>query len=93
MIMEFAIPSNKMIRAIYFFYFRHFLPRIGNIVSKHKDAYTYLNQTVEDFPYGENFLALMRNAGFKNLKMMPLTFGIAMLYIGDKVSGQKNNEW
>ena len=84
MIMEFAIPTNPLIRAIYFFYFRHFLPKIGNIVSKHKDAYTYLNQSVEDFPYGDNFLKLMQNAGFKNLKMQSLTFGIAMLYIGDK---------
>ena len=88
MIMEFAIPTNPIIRAIYFFYFRHFLPKIGNLVSKHKDAYTYLNQSVEDFPYGENFLALMKNAGFKDLKMQSLTFGIAMLYIGDKVTSK-----
>lgn len=86
MIMEFAIPTNPIIRAIYFFYFRHFLPKIGNIVSKHKDAYTYLNQSVEDFPCGDNFLILMKNAGFQNLKMRSLTFGIAMLYIGDKKS-------
>ena len=86
MIMEFAIPTNPLIRAIYFFYFRYFLPKIGNIVSKHKDAYAYLNQSVEDFPYGDNFLNLMKNAGFKNLKMQSLTFGIAMLYIGDKES-------
>lgn len=84
MIMEFAIPKNPIIRAIYFFYFRHFLPKIGNLVSKHKDAYTYLNQSVEDFPYGESFLAMMSSAGFKNLTARPLTFGIAMLYIGDK---------
>ena len=84
MIMEFAIPTNPIIRTLYFFYFRHFLPKIGNIVSKHKDAYTYLNQSVEDFPYGERFLTLMKNAEFKNLQMIPLTFGIAMLYIGDK---------
>ena len=84
MIMEFSIPENMIVRQVYFFYFRHLLPFIGNIVSKHKDAYTYLNQSVEDFPYGENFLKLMQNAGFKNLKMIPLTFGIATLYIGDK---------
>jgi demethylmenaquinone methyltransferase/2-methoxy-6-polyprenyl-1,4-benzoquinol methylase len=84
MIMEFAIPTNPLIRAIYFFYFRHFLPRIGNLVSKHKDAYTYLNKSVEDFPYGDNFLKMMKTAGFSNLKMHSLTFGIAMLYIGDK---------
>lgn len=84
MIMEFAIPTNAFIKAIYFFYFRYFLPRIGNLVSKHKDAYTYLNQSVEDFPYGDDFLALMKKAGFKNLSKESLTFGIAMLYIGDK---------
>jgi demethylmenaquinone methyltransferase/2-methoxy-6-polyprenyl-1,4-benzoquinol methylase len=84
MIMEFAIPSNPIVRAVYFFYFRHFLPRIGNLISKHKDAYTYLNKSVEDFPYGDQFLGLMKNAGFKNLKKESLTFGIAMLYVGDK---------
>lgn len=84
MIMEFAIPTNPIVKAVYFFYFRHFLPRIGNLVSKHKDAYTYLNQSVEDFPYGEKFLGMMKTAGFTNLTKTPLTFGIAMLYIGDK---------
>lgn len=84
MIMEFSIPRNFIVRNVYFFYFRHLLPFIGNIVSKHKDAYTYLNKSVEDFPYGDKFLALMDNAGFKDLKMIPLTFGIATLYIGDK---------
>lgn len=84
MIMEFSIPTNFIIRRFYFFYFRNILPFIGNLFSKHKDAYTYLNQSVEDFPYGNDFLILMKNAGFTNLKFTPLTFGIATLYIGDK---------
>ena len=84
MIMEFSIPKNKLIKMIYFFYFRNLLPFVGNIVSKHKDAYTYLNESVETFPYGEEFLKLMSNAGFKELKAHQLTFGIATLYIGDK---------
>lgn len=84
MIMEFSIPTNFIVRNVYFFYFRHLLPFIGNIVSKHKDAYTYLNKSVEDFPYGDKFLGMMKTAGFQDLKMIPLTFGIATLYIGDK---------
>lgn len=84
MIMEFSIPKNAFFRAVYFFYFRKLLPFVGNIISGHKDAYTYLNKTVEDFPYGEAFLGMMKEAGFKNLKAIPLTFGIATLYIGDK---------
>lgn len=84
MVMEFSIPKNPFFRAIYFFYFRTLLPFVGNIISGHKDAYTYLNRTVEDFPYGDAFLSMMKEAHFKNLKAIPLTFGIATLYIGDK---------
>ncbi len=84
MIMEFSIPKNFIVRSVYFFYFRNFLPFIGNLISKHKDAYTYLNQTVETFPYGEAFLKLMKNANFKNTRSIELCFGIATLYIGDK---------
>jgi demethylmenaquinone methyltransferase/2-methoxy-6-polyprenyl-1,4-benzoquinol methylase len=84
MIMEFSIPTNFFVRNVYFFYFRYLLPTIGNIVSKHKDAYTYLNKSVEDFPYGVEFLSMMEKAGFQNLQIHTLTFGIATLYIGDK---------
>jgi demethylmenaquinone methyltransferase/2-methoxy-6-polyprenyl-1,4-benzoquinol methylase len=84
LIMEFSIPPNPVFKWIYFFYFRHVLPFVGNILSGHKDAYTYLNQTVEDFPYGDEFLGMMKKAGFKNLKATSLTFGIANIYQGDK---------
>lgn len=85
LIMEFSIPQNKFIKSLYFFYFRHILPFIGNLISKHGDAYTYLNQTVEDFPYGANFLFLLEQAGFKRARLKKITFGVATLYIGDKV--------
>ena len=84
LIMEFSIPKNKLVRESYFFYFRKLLPWIGNKVSGHKDAYTYLNQTVESFPYGKEFVSLMNQAKIGNLKAIPLTFGIATLYRGDK---------
>jgi demethylmenaquinone methyltransferase/2-methoxy-6-polyprenyl-1,4-benzoquinol methylase len=84
MIMEFGLPKNFLVRAVYMFYFRYLLPFVGNLLSKHKDAYTYLNETVEDFPYGADFTSWMKEAGFKNAKFQELTFGISNLYIGDK---------
>ncbi len=84
MILEFSIPKNPFFKMIYFFYFRYLLPFVGNLISKHKDAYSYLNQTVEDYPYGEEFAEMMRKSGFKNVHFIELTFGIATLYIGDK---------
>jgi demethylmenaquinone methyltransferase/2-methoxy-6-polyprenyl-1,4-benzoquinol methylase len=84
LLLEFSLPSSALLRSLYLAYFRHVLPRIGAIVSGDSQAYRYLNQTVESFPYGEAFCDLMRNAGFHEVRSIPLTFGIATLYIGDK---------
>lgn len=84
LILEFSIPANPIVRIPYLFYFRHVLPLIGGLVSGDSQAYRYLNKTVETFPYGEDFMALMRDAGYEHLKAIPLSFGIATLYLGDK---------
>jgi len=84
-ILEFSLPQNKLLRSSYLFYFREFLPRIGGLISGDRQAYTYLNQSVEAFPYGEAFLEVMANAGFEGLQQHPLTFGIATIYRGDKL--------
>ncbi len=84
LIMELSVPSNRFMKMLYLFFFRKVLPIIGNLVSKHKDAYSYLNQSVEDFPCGNEFKSLLDNAGFKNTNYKELTFGIATLYCGDK---------
>lgn len=84
MVMEFSLPKNRIIRALYFFYFRNILPKVGNLISGHGDAYTYLNKTVEDFPYGEEFANAMKEAGFDEVNFYPLTFGIATIYVGKK---------
>ena len=84
LILEFSLPTNFFFRQAYLFYFRHLLPRIGGWVSGKKDAYRYLNTTVEDFPYGQAFLLLLQEAGFKKTRAIPLTFGIASIYIAEK---------
>lgn len=84
LILEFSLPTNFLFRQGYLFYFRHLLPRIGGWVSGKKDAYRYLNTTVEDFPYGQAFLNLLQEAGFEKTRSIPLTFGIASLYIAEK---------
>ncbi len=83
-VMEFSLPKNPLVRAVYFLYFRHILPLVGNLISGHGDAYTYLNKTVEDFPYGDDFLVAMVEAGFVRAESYLLTFGIATIYVGYK---------
>lgn len=84
LILEFARPRSSWIRSFYLLYLRRLLPLIGRYVSKDPEAYTYLNETIEEFPSGNEFLALMQAAGFVKTKSVPLTLGIVNLYIGYK---------
>lgn len=84
LILEFSLPHNPVFLQLYLFYFRHVLPRIGGLVSGDPEAYRYLNETVEAFPYGEGFCDIMRGAGFEQVQAKPLTMGIATIYQGDK---------
>jgi demethylmenaquinone methyltransferase/2-methoxy-6-polyprenyl-1,4-benzoquinol methylase len=84
-ILEFSLPSNRLIRRSYLWYFRNVLPRLGNAIARnHADAYTYLNQSVEEFPSGEALATLIKAAGFDRVEQIPLTFGIATLSIATK---------
>jgi len=84
LILEFSLPKSTLIRKPYLFYFRNVLPKIGSVISGDSAAYSYLNQSVEEFPYGEKFLDLMRKAGYEDVSATPLTLGIATIYRGTK---------
>jgi len=83
-ILEFSQPKNKFISWSYNIYFKKILPTIGNLISKDKRAYTYLPDSVSNFPYGDSFLKHLKKAGFKNTKSKIVTFGIASIYSGIK---------
>lgn len=83
-ILEFSHPKKFPIKQLYKFYFRYVLPTLGKIVSKHSRAYTYLPESVMAFPEGEALCKRLRDAGFKDAKARPLTFGITTLYTATK---------
>lgn len=84
LILECSLPANPLLRKLHVGYLRNFLPRLGGVLSKHKQAYDYLNKTIETFPCGENFCNLLKEAGFENVHAHPLTGGVVTLYQGDK---------
>lgn len=84
LILEFSLPKSKLFKVFYLFYFRNILPIVGGLISGDSYAYNYLNQSVETFPYGNDFCDVLMKNGFKNVKFYPLTFGIASIYQGDK---------
>ena len=84
-VLEFSMPTNRLFRSVYTWYFRNILPRIGQLFSSNRQkAYNYLPDSVSEFPCGEKLASLMRQCGLPQVKWIPLTFGIATLYIGEK---------
>ncbi len=83
-ILEFSKPSRFPFKQLYYFYFNFVLPKIGRLVSKDQAAYTYLPESVQAFPDGNDFLKILTGIGYKNTACNPLTFGISSLYTGIK---------
>ena len=83
-ILEFGTPTLPGLRAAYLFYFRHVLPLIGRLISRHNDAYSYLPASVAAFPSPDAFLALLRDAGFSDVRVVSLTLGVVYLFSARK---------
>jgi demethylmenaquinone methyltransferase / 2-methoxy-6-polyprenyl-1,4-benzoquinol methylase len=82
-VLEFGQPTG-VFGALFRFYSRALLPRIGSLVSGNRQAYEYLPRTAAAFPAGDRFLALMdETGGFENTTAHALTFGTAYVYVGD----------
>ena len=83
-ILEFSKPTAFPIKQLYWFYFRQILPIIGKTFSKDHRAYTYLPESVEEFPFGKAFESILLKVGFENTKIIPVSFGIATIYMAEK---------
>jgi demethylmenaquinone methyltransferase / 2-methoxy-6-polyprenyl-1,4-benzoquinol methylase len=83
-ILEFSKPKRFPVKQLYNFYFKHILPLLGRMVSKDSSAYTYLPESVNQFPDGGNFIDKLKEAGYTKCNYNSLTFGIASIYIGEK---------
>jgi len=84
-VLEFTTPTLWPLGAIYAWYFRHVLPRIGQTLARNtQSAYNYLPQSVGHFPQGEALADRMRTAGLDAVWFKSFTFGVATLYVGTK---------
>jgi len=83
-VLEFSKPEKTPFKQIYLFYFNRILPFIGRLISRDSSAYTYLPESVNEFPHGDIFLTILANTGFVNNKCYKQTFGIASIYEAHK---------
>jgi demethylmenaquinone methyltransferase/2-methoxy-6-polyprenyl-1,4-benzoquinol methylase len=82
--LEFALPRRQPMRAAYQLYFRRVLPRLGGWISGRASAYTYLPESVVEFPQRGGFCAHMERAGFRAPAWRDLSAGTVVLYTGER---------
>jgi demethylmenaquinone methyltransferase / 2-methoxy-6-polyprenyl-1,4-benzoquinol methylase len=83
-VLEFALPANRLLRALYLVYFRRLLPRIGALISPRGSAYDYLPASVMEFPQRQAFLDRMTAAGLEAPAWRDLAGGTVCLYSASK---------
>jgi demethylmenaquinone methyltransferase/2-methoxy-6-polyprenyl-1,4-benzoquinol methylase len=83
-VLEFTKPKLPVIKNFYNFYLNLIAPTIGSVISKNKDAYRYLNDSVQKFPEGKDFVQILNKLGYKNASCKTLSLGISSIYCGEK---------
>jgi len=84
LILELTSPDLPVISWLHDIYSRGILPFLGRLISKHHSAYTYLPLSIAEFPAPEEFLALMKKAGFERTASVRLSLGISTIFLGWK---------
>lgn len=83
-VLEFSKADAGILSGLFSFYMNRVTPFIGKLFAKNKDAYQYLNESVQAFPEGGHFLNIMHEAGFTQTYLKKLSFGICTIYCGSK---------
>ena len=83
-VLEFSQPKKAGFKQLYQVYLRLVAPGIGRLLSKSREAYAYLNESVKAFPEGEAFVEILDKNGYRKTRLKRLSLGICTIYIGEK---------
>jgi demethylmenaquinone methyltransferase/2-methoxy-6-polyprenyl-1,4-benzoquinol methylase len=83
-VLELSEPENVIVRWFYNLYFKNILPFIGKKVSGNAAAYRYLQQTVEKFPMPKEFMKMLQEIGYQDIKHKAYSCGLCRLYQAKK---------
>lgn len=84
LILETSVPEKFPYKQGYKIYTGYLMPIIGKIFSKDRKAYGYLSESANNFPYGTTFNNILIEIGFKEVRHLPQTFGVATIYEAKK---------
>jgi demethylmenaquinone methyltransferase / 2-methoxy-6-polyprenyl-1,4-benzoquinol methylase len=85
MVLEFSQLTNAGLQRLYDLYSFNVIPRMGQVIAGDRDSYQYLVESIRKFPDQDTFATMIRAAGFEQVKVRNLSFGIAALHSGWKI--------
>lgn len=84
LIVELTTPPHFPMKQLFWLYSHVWMPLVGRLISKDRQAYKYLPATMEVFPQGEVMEGILRKAGFRSVEWKRFTFGICTMYLAEK---------
>ena len=83
-VLEFSKPKMPGVKWMYNLYMKIVCPNVGKLFSKNRNAYKYLDESIQKFPEGKNFTNILVNLGYSNTYCKTLSLGICSIYCGTK---------
>jgi demethylmenaquinone methyltransferase/2-methoxy-6-polyprenyl-1,4-benzoquinol methylase len=83
-VLEFSKPKIPLVISFYNLYMKTVTPNMGKLFSKNRSAYQYLDESIQKFPEGNNFIQILDNLGYIKTHCKPLSLGICSIYCGEK---------
>lgn len=80
--LEITHPPSRLFRFLFQPYFYSLVPRLGALVSGDGSAYTYLPESLTNFPDAPHLAQMMRQAGFVEVDYRYLSFGTMAVHVG-----------
>ena len=83
--LEFSSPESSLIKNLYNQYKKNIIPWIGSKVAKNKEAYKYLEESIDQFPSQKKLVLLLNKIGFMNSNYLNIFNGIVSIHIAYKI--------
>lgn len=83
-ILDFSLPTAPLLKPLYRFYLHHLLPRLAGLITGRSEAYSYMADSIEQFPSGKKMCSLLERCGFEHAAFKQMTFGVVTLYVAVK---------
>ena len=83
-ILEFSLPRNPILQKLYLLYLMYLLPLFAGIITAEFTAYKHLARSVKHWSENIDLKKELAAAGFENITVKELSFGIVSVHIAHK---------